>query len=169
MNVALEKARDEDIKDITDLINTAYRGEVGWTKETALISGDRVCEEQIQGLIKDQSIHFLVSYNLGDLLCCICIEHSKQAANFGFFAVNPKLQGLGIGKSVLKQSEIYASSVLKVKKYALQVVSQRPELVDFYIRRGYKQTGLVKPFPVHLNVGMPKQQGVTIDYLEKKV
>ena len=122
----------------------------------------------IHSLLMDQSIHFLVAYNLGELLCCICVEHSHQVANIGFFSVSPKLQSIGIGKSVLKQAEAYAVSVLKVNKIAMQVVSQRTELVDFYLRRGYKKTGLVKPYPNHLNSGVPKQKNLTIDYLEKK-
>jgi len=168
MNVLLEKARLKDAKDIVALINEAYRGAIGWTKETDLITGERVSHETIDGLLKDSSIHFLVAYNLGDLLCCICIEHSAQTANIGFFAVKPKLQQLGIGQSVLAQAESYASSVLKINKFAMQVVKQRTELVDFYLRRGYKKIGLVKAYPNNLNSGVPKVKGLKVESLEKK-
>lgn len=168
MNVILEKARVEDIIDITALINKAYRGELGWTTETDLIHGDRVSEDTVESLLKDSSIHFLVAYNLGDLLCCICIEHSMNTANIGFFAVNPKLQNLGIGKSVLKQAESYAISVLNVNKFAMQVISQRTELIDFYIKQGYKKTGKVKPFPNNINAGRPIIVNLTIETLAKK-
>jgi len=169
MNVHLEKARDEDAGDITDLINLAYRGEEGWTKETALIDGDRVQYNTISELLLDSNIHFLVTYNLGDLLACICIEQSVTAANFGFFSVNPKYQTLGIGKSVLAQAESYALNGLKLKKTAMQVVQQRTELVSFYERRGYRLTGLVKPYPKNLSSGTPMKDELNVVYLEKKL
>ena len=169
MNIILERARSEDSVDIAQLINVAYRGDIGWTTEAKIIAGNRVSTQTINTLLDDESIHFLVAYNLGDLLCCICIEHANNTANIGYFAVNPKLQGLGIGSSILEQAERYAMSVLKAKKLALQVVSERPELLNYYLRRHYKRTGLVKPFPIHLKVGEPKVKGLTIDYLEKKI
>lgn len=169
MNVILERARTEDSTDIAQLINLAYRGDIGWTTEAKIIAGNRVSTQTINTLLDDATIHFLVAYNLGDLLCCICIEQAKNIANIGYFAVKPKLQGLGIGASVLDQAERYAMGVLKVKKLALQVVSERPELLDYYLRRDYKCTGLVKPFPIHLNVGEPKVKDLSIDYLEKKI
>jgi len=169
MKVILERARAEDSADIAQLINVAYRGDIGWTTEAKIIAGNRSTTESINTLLGEASIHFLVAYNLGDLLCCICVEQTKNTANIGYFSVNPKLQGLGIGSSVLGQAERYASSVLKVSTLALQVVSERPELLDYYLRRGYKKTGLVKPFPIHLKVGEPKVKGLTIDYLEKKI
>ncbi len=83
MNVHIEKAREEDVDDIVDLINLAYRGNKGWTTETALIRGDRVGYKTISELLSDEDIHFLVAYNLGDLLACICIEKSVNVANIG--------------------------------------------------------------------------------------
>lgn len=168
MNIMLEKARLDDVNNIVDLVNLAYRGDAGWTKESELIQGDRVSKEIINSLLKEPEIHFLVAYSLGDLLCCICIEHSANTANIGFFAVNPKLQELGVGKSVLEQAEHYAITVLNVKKFAMQVISQRPELVDYYLRRGYKKLGLVRPYPKNLNSGSPSIDGLTIVTLEKK-
>jgi len=169
MNVILERARPEDSDDIAQLINVAYRGDTGWTTEAKILTGNRVTTQIINTLINDTTIHFLVAYNLGDLLCCICVEQAKKTANIGYFSVNPKLQGLGIGSSVLEQAEHYAANILNVTTLALQVVSKRPELLDYYLRRDYKKTGLVKPFPTHLKVGEPKIKGLTIECLEKKI
>lgn len=169
MNFILEKANHNDVDNIVNLVNLAYRGEIGWTKETDLVSGDRVDANSIEQLLVDDSIHFLVAYSFGNLLCCICIEESKAIANIGFLTVNPKYQQLGIGKAVLSQSEDYIQVRLKLKQCVMQVISQRKELIAFYMRRGYKKTGLVKPYPLNLNSGTPSAKGLTIDTLNKKL
>lgn len=167
MNIVLERARPEDAEAIVSLINDAYRGHVGWTKETDLIGGDRTQLLAIKKLLSDSSIHFLVAHNLGELLSCICVEHAGKIANIGYFAVNPKLQNLKVGRSVLQQAENFAKDVFKVNKLAMQVVSQREELISYYQRRGYLKTNIIKPFPVKMNVGTPKISNLTIEVLEK--
>jgi hypothetical protein len=47
------------------------------------------------------------------------------------------------------------------------VISQREELISFYERRGYRRTGEIAEYPLHLNVGVPRAEGLTIEYLEK--
>ena len=61
----------------------------------------------------------------------------------------------------------FAKNILKVTKFIMVVVSQREELIAFYERRGYKKTGEILEYPVHLNVGIPAVAGLTIEYLEK--
>ena len=169
MNFILEKANDNDIGNIVHLVNIAYRGEQGWTKETDLIRGDRVTVETIESLMLDVKIRFFVAYSFGHLLCCVCLEQSESVANIGLLAVNPEFQNFGIGKSVLKQVEEFACYTLNVKLCVMQVISQRKELIAFYERRGYKKNGLVKPYPSGLNSGIPSVKGLTLDYLEKRI
>ncbi len=169
MNFILETASDKDIGNIASLINLAYRGEHGWSKETDIVSGDRVTAHSIDQLLSDPSIHFLVAYSFGHLLCCICLEQSNKVVNIGLFAVNPEYQQLGIGKSALSYAEDYALHRLGLKLSVMQVISQRKELISFYERCGYKKTGLVKPYPLTLNSGTPSVKGLTMDILEKKL
>ena len=101
------------------------------------------------------------------MLACIRIETKQEEAHIGLFAVDPQLQGQGIGKMVLAAAEHYAASNLRAKKYVMLVVTQRPELIAYYERRGYSRTGVSEEYPVHLNVGIPKKAGLTIEYLTK--
>jgi hypothetical protein len=41
MKLVLEKAREQYVREICDLVNMAYRGEEGWTKETDFVGGER--------------------------------------------------------------------------------------------------------------------------------
>lgn len=80
---------------------------------------------------------------------------------------DPSLQAKGLGKYMLEQAETFALRTLGVHKFVMFVISQRPELIAFYQRRGYSRTGKIEPYPLHLGIGVPKVSGLTIEYLEK--
>jgi len=154
----LEVAKAEQIENICDLVNLAYRGESGWTKETNLVGGDRSNVNEIQGYLSNPNAHLLVAVVDGEITSCVCIEKDGDRAYIGFFAVHPKLQGAGVGKEILHQAESYASTKLNAKKYIMVVVSQRTELIAYYERRGYIRTGDIQKYPNHLNVGIPLEE-----------
>ena len=72
-----------------------------------------------------------------------------------------------LGNYVLEQADNFAFSTLRVRKFVMFVISQRPELIAFYQRRGYSSTGRIETYPLHLGIGVPKVSGLTIEYLEK--
>ena len=83
-------------------------------------------------------------------------------------AVNPILQGAGAGKLMLAEAEKYASTVFGSEKFIMVVVSERTELVSFYLRRGYQKTGLVLDYPISAGVGIPKNPEMKVEMLEKR-
>jgi ribosomal protein S18 acetylase RimI-like enzyme len=60
-------------------------------------------------------------------------------------SVSPKLQGGGIGKQLLKAAEETALQ-FNCRAVYMTVISVRSELIDWYKRRGYRDTGERKPF-----------------------
>lgn len=163
----LELASENDAEKLNLLINEAYRGQVGWTRETEIVEGARSSTEAITNLIHNPNSHVLTAKINGEIAACICVEAKKEQALIGTFAVSPKYQNQGIGKQVLRLAENYAVNQLDSKKLMMVVISQREELISFYERRGYKRTGEISEYPVHLNVGIPITEGLTIEYLEK--
>jgi ribosomal protein S18 acetylase RimI-like enzyme len=163
----LELSNISQLSEILDLVNIAYRGEKGWTRETEIVDGKRATEKEIKAAIEDPDSHFLVYIEDGNVVSCICVEQESDTAQIGLFAVHPKLQGKGIGKQVLAAAEEYAATHLGAKKFVVVVISQRPELISYYERRGYVRTGKMKEYPVHLDVGTPKTRELTIEYLVK--
>ena len=165
----LEKAQLNQSREICNLVNLTYRGDIGWTRETQLIQGDRTNHHEIESAISKPDTHFLVVNQQQRLASCIYIAKEKDTAYIGFFSVHPSVQGKGYGKHVLKQAETYAQAKLGINKYIMFVVSQRPELIAFYERRGYTRTGRIETYPLHLGIGVPKVSGLTIEYLEKTI
>ncbi len=167
MKLILKEADKEQIYEICNLINLAYRGESGWTKETDLVSGNRAEPDEVREYLTNQKSHLLVASVGGSVKACICVEENEGRGYISFFAVHPDHQGKGVGKDILFQAERFASGQLGINKYVMVVVSQREELISFYERRGYVRTGNIEQYPTHLNVGVPLNSGLTIEYLEK--
>lgn len=163
----LDRASVDQSQAICELLNSAYRGTGGWTTESNIISGNRTNLHEIKAAIKLPNSYFFVVYQSNRLASCIHITKKDDHAQFGFFAVQPSLQGNGLGTYVLKQAEIFAKTCLHSKKLLMIVVSQRTELIAFYERRGYQRTGQIEDLPV--SIGIPKQAHLTIDYLEKSI
>ena len=166
-SISLIKATIENAEEICNLINTAYRGEKGWTKETNIVSGKRTNIEDVKSLLKNENSHLMMAIENTRIIACICVDRNENQAYIGSLAVEPTFQNSGIGKKVLNLAEEYAINKLGSKELVMVVISQRSELISFYERRGYKRTGEIEDYPVHLNVGTPVLEGLTIEYLKK--
>ncbi|MCV6637316.1 GNAT family N-acetyltransferase [Candidatus Albibeggiatoa sp. nov. NOAA] len=167
--LTLKPATLDDAEYVNRLINQAYRGQEGWTRETDIVDGKRSSIEDVRDLIKNPDSHILVAKLNEVLTACICVEEKEKQAYIGTFAVNPTFQNQGIGKIVLSLAEDYAVDKLGSQQLLMVVISQREELISFYERRGYQRTGKISEYPVHLNVGVPIIEGLTIEYLEKNI
>lgn len=153
---------------ISELINLTYRGDCGWTRETCIIQGDRTNPREIATALSNPDGYFFTAYQENILMSCIYVAKEKDHAYIGFFSVHPDFQGKGLGKHMLDYAESFARNHLKMTTFEMFVVSQRPELIAFYERRGYRHTDRIEPYPVHLGIGIPKVSGLTIEYLKKK-
>ena len=161
----LELANINEAQRINELLNLAYRGEKGWTTENSLVSGDRSTTADVKLSIENST--FLIYKKNSDLVACICLEAKGHEVYIGSFAVHPDYQAAGLGKTILNAAEKYSINELKAKKFVMVVLSKRIELISFYERRGYQKTGINKEYPLHLNVGIPKSSGLTIEQLCK--
>ncbi len=101
----LKQANIDDAEEINTLINLAYRGNDGWTKETDIVEGNRSNIEDVKYLIRNQKSHMLTAKNHGILVACICVEEKDNKAYIGSFAVYASQQNVGIGKNTLELAE----------------------------------------------------------------
>jgi ribosomal protein S18 acetylase RimI-like enzyme len=96
------------------------------------------------------------------------VDGGPDAGYFGMFSVNPQLQGGGIGKAVLDEAERIARDEWMLPVMRMTVIDIRDELIAFYQRRGYRRTGVVKPFPYgDARYGLPKRDDLRFEVLEK--
>jgi ribosomal protein S18 acetylase RimI-like enzyme len=139
-----------DVAEITALLNSAYRGESsrqGWTTEAHLIGGNvRTNESSLQSVIfLKNSIVLKYLDEQNNIIGCVNLQQEGSKIYLGMLSVSPLLQGAGVGKQILKASEEYAQ-YLKCSSIYMTVISVRSELIEWYQRHGYQDTGERKPF-----------------------
>jgi ribosomal protein S18 acetylase RimI-like enzyme len=140
----------DDIASIKDLLNSAYRGESskqGWTTEAHLIAGDiRTDDDSVKEVVQKKGSVFLKYVeDEKNIIGCVNLQQHGNKIYLGMFSVSPNTQGMGIGKKLLVAAEEYAHHVHCPSIY-MTVISVRTELIDWYKRYGYKDTGERKPF-----------------------
>lgn len=149
-NSQISTATPSDIPAIADLLNIAYRGETsrqGWTTEADLIAGNtRTDEYNVQVVMQQPGSVFLKFVNDEQQVAgCVNLQQHGEKIYLGMFSVQPHMQGSGIGKQLLQAAEEYAIQ-LKCKAIYMSVISVRPELISWYKRHGYADTGERNPF-----------------------
>jgi ribosomal protein S18 acetylase RimI-like enzyme len=157
-------AKPEHSKEISFLVNSAYRGEsskVGWTTEADFLGGQRTDPASIEELIFKKDSTLLIKINTQNaIIACVHLEKKNSHTTYlGMLTVNPTLQAKGIGKALLKEAEDYSKNYFQSSKIEMTVIQLRPELIAWYERYGYKKTGETRPFPMgDPKFGLPKQE-----------
>ncbi len=171
-NNQISIATANQLPQILLLLNKAYRGEAaksGWTTESNLIAGDvRTTSNELQKTYEKEGSVFLVYKNEATQLeGCLNLQLQNDRLYLGMFAVNPALQGAGIGKQLLYAAEAYAKAN-GIGKIFMIVISLRTELIAWYERHGYALTGNSFPFEEDGYSGRHLQKLIFVE-LEKTV
>jgi len=170
LKLAFRTATDEDAPGIATLVNTSYRGEPsrqGWTTEADLLAGLRTETSEVLKLLAAEHSQFLLCLESTALVGCVCLEKCGDAAHLGMFAVQPQRQGQGAGKQLLAFAEQTAVETWGTKRMVMSVITRREELLAFYQRRGYRRTGVLKPFPAQSRLWTPLVSDLQLELLEK--
>lgn len=173
MNFIFDHIKTATIADITtilNLTNNAYRPastQQTWTHESDLVAGDRISLAQIELLLSKANSLILLGIYQQEIIACVHIEKTDLTAYIGMLCVKNEIQARGIGKAMLQQAEFFAQTQLACQQFKLSVITARDELVQFYLRRGYQQTPELIDYPIHANVGVPKQNNLKLQVLVK--
>lgn len=164
-------ATPADVPAIVALVESAYRGDssrVGWTTEADLLHGQRTDSDEVAALVGGAGGVLLVALRGDAVVACCQLERRGVRAYFGMFAVSPRAQGSGLGKQVIAYAESYALRRWSSEHMELTVIRQRHDLIAFYERRGYRDTGLRSPFPYgDERFGIPQRDDLEFTLLEK--
>ncbi|MFL5808353.1 MAG: GNAT family N-acetyltransferase, partial [Flavisolibacter sp.] len=161
----------DDIPNLLQLINSAYRGEEAkkvWTHESNLIEGDlRTDAVSLEEMMGNPNAIILKYIDNNQLRGCVYLEKKQERLYLGLLSVSPDAQAKGIGKKLLHAAEKHAMknncSIIE-----MTVISARSELIAWYQRKGYVQTNQTRPFHNNERFGVPV---VPIEFvvMEKKV
>lgn len=159
----------EDVSALEKLINSAYRGETskqGWTTEANLLSGKRITEDELSQIIKNKENTILKFIKNDVIIGCVLLVNKGNKLYLGMLTVSPELQNSGIGKQLLQESEVHALA-LNLPKIIMTVISIRGELISWYNRHGFIDTGIREPFPLNDTDAIISKQPLEFLVLEK--
>jgi ribosomal protein S18 acetylase RimI-like enzyme len=156
----LRPATEGDCPRIVDLVESAYRGDrsrAGWTTEADLLDGQRTDLDEVRAIVADPQARIVLAFEAGELVGNIVARNEPDGVHIGMFAVRPTLQARGIGRLLLEAAERVATSEFSSTRAVLHVLTRRSELLAWYERRGYRDTGARERFPEgNPRVGIPR-------------
>jgi GNAT superfamily N-acetyltransferase len=162
-----------DVPVLVELVNSCYRGDSskrGWTTEADLLDGQRVDAEGMAELLERTNTIVLVAEAEGRIVSCCELQRGVNGAYFGMFSVLPTIQGGGLGKRVLAEAENTAAREWGCRLMRMKVLKQRPELIAWYERRGYTNTGKTEPFPYgDESFGLPRRADLAFVELTREL
>ena len=173
MSIALEfrAATAADVDAVVALVESAYRGDssrAGWTTEADFLEGRRTGPDDVLAQLAKPRSRVLLAEQGGELLACAHVAVEDGAGYFGMFSVRPTLQGGGIGARVLEEAERIVRQEWGQAHMRMTVIDIRSELIAYYQRRGYRRTGVIKPFPDgDARFGLPTRDDLRFEVLEK--
>ncbi|WKD36102.1 GNAT family N-acetyltransferase [Streptomyces xanthophaeus] len=171
--LSFRSAVEADVPELVELVESAYRGDAsraGWTTEADYLDGQRTDPDGVRAVIAAPDGVLLVVERAGELVACCQLEHRDDHVYFGMFAVRPGLQGGGLGKEILAEAERRARETWGAKEMRMTVVHVREELIAYYVRRGYRRTGELSPFPYgDERFGVPLRDDLAFELLVKSL
>jgi ribosomal protein S18 acetylase RimI-like enzyme len=162
-----------DVDTVVALVESAYRGEssrAGWTTEADLLDGQRTDGASVGHIIGSSESRVLLAIADGGVLACCQLEQRGDVCYFGMFAVSPLLQGGGLGREMLAEAERIGREEWAATSMKMTVITQRQDLIAWYVRRGYVQTGETEPFPHGDDrFGLPRRDDLQFEVLTKSL
>ncbi|KAJ9229324.1 hypothetical protein DTO169E5_8902 [Paecilomyces variotii] len=144
-NLQFRIATPDDAPQLQQLVQSAFCAHdtrPDWTGHLELASNFRIEVDEIMANIAGPDM------DIASLVACISV--SKRGTDVGrlsMFAVDERYQRGGVGRQVLAYAEDYCHRTWGVEKFSLNTLSTRKALIEWYMRRGYRKTGEMSPFP----------------------
>jgi len=173
VQVVFRSAVAADAPAIVALVESAYRGDSsreGWTTEADLLDGQRTDIDEVEAGLADPHVAFCLATLRGEVVGSVCVRVGPpELAHIGMFAVSPALQRAGLGRALLLEAELEAAA-RGADVAEMTVIEQRGELLAWYARRGYADTGEREPFPYgNARFGLPRRDDLRFLVLRKRL
>ena len=117
-------------------------------------------------MIADPAQRVIVAESGGALAGSVTIsDRGRGTAYLGMLAVSPDAQARGVGRALIARAEAEAAASFAATTMEMTVISRRTELIAWYERRGYRDTGERRPFPVDV----PEAPGLEMVVLARRI
>lgn len=170
-------ATEFDVPALHVLVNSAYRGDSsrkGWTTEADLLSGQRVDPQMLRQMMHKPDSRIWTVWENQRILGCVHLtiqdshlDKNKKCLYLGLLTVDPNQQNLGLGKKMLAWAETQ-THLHHLTQIEMTVISQRTELIQWYVRKGFTETSTKIPFPTDPQFGLRKMD-LELQVLYKKI
>lgn len=155
----IRKADLQDVAALNILVNSAYRGDSsrqGWTTEADLLDGIRTSEDSLRAMVENPSAEILLAEEEHEVVGCVYLEKKNRVLYLGMLTVKPSRQANGIGAMLMQAAEENARH-RDCNRIQMTVITERESLIQYYLRKGYRDTGERAPFPDDPAFGIPKR------------
>lgn len=152
IKVNFRVATEADASQLHQLVESAFRAEdsrEGWTDDLGLSSSFRIDPNEILAMItKSDSVMLMAMSDHNTLVGSIgAARRGPDNARLFMLAVDTDQQQGGIGSLILTYAEDYCRRTWDVTTLGLNALSNRRQLISWYSRHGYRETGETTPFP----------------------
>jgi len=134
--VVIRTAGAEDVPGIVALLNVAF------AMEREFVDRDRTSADEIEALMRTGT--FLVADGADALVACAYVELHGTRAYMGMLAVDPSMQGRGLGRRMIAAVENRAIDA-GCTGIDIKIVDRRVELPPLYRALGFRDNGMA-PF-----------------------
>ncbi|MFC5343828.1 GNAT family N-acetyltransferase [Brevundimonas staleyi] len=172
MSEVFRAATLDDVERLQPFVHAAYRGDSarkGWTHEADLLDGQRTDVAALRAMIEDPTYVILLAERHGVLVGCVSVnDKGDRLAYLGMLSVDPERQGGGLGRKLIAAAEDTARTRFGARTMEMTVIVQRRELIDWYVRCGYAETGESRPFPsTDPRFGLPRRDDLAFTVLTR--
>jgi len=155
MNLTIRPATLADLPAIHPVIERAYRGETarqGWTHEADLIQGPRTDLATLTAIVEHPRQALLIAWEDGIPVGCVNVaDHGGATGYLGLLCIEPLRQAGGLGRQLIAAAEAHARDAFGCARIEMTVIEARRKLIEYYLRRGYAETGERRDFPIPLD------------------
>ena len=117
------------------LVNLAFLA------ERPYIEGERINAEEVREMLPRGT--FLLAEQEGALVACTFVNPQGETAHLGLISVDPARQGAGLGSRLMAAVELHCRSA-GFREMELRFINHRSELLRFYQRQGFAETGVTE-------------------------
>lgn len=143
--ISVRRAESTDAADLANLINRAF------SVEGFFVEGDRTTTAEIARMCRTGN--FIVLEGEAGLAASVYVQAGPGGATFGMLAVDPSVQGMGLGTRLVRIAEAMAEA-MGASTMSIELVNLREELMRWYGGLGYRPVGTA-PFVEHRTVKQP--------------